>query len=784
MDRLRFILTGFILLTGLARGAQTGMVAGFIRDASSGEFLSYANCYLDGTSIGSPTNKQGYYALSGISPGDYTLVVSRIGYQDERIQIKINAGQKLRQDFSLKTRAVGVEGVEITAERARFEHEVDVGIKRMDFTQMRQIPGFVEQDLFRSLTMLPGVVSVSDYTSALYIRGGTMDQNLILLDGVTVYNPYHLLGFFSTFILESLKGAELYMGGFPARYGGAVSSVLDVEMKAGNSERIAGSAEIGLLTSKAVLEGPIPWGKGSWLIAGRRTYIDVITWSLDKIFKKAIERSDYIETIYLPYHFYDLNAKVNWDATERSRFTVSGFFGDDVFDLDFEDESSLTFRWGNGTLGARWRYLFTPELFSILAFNASRYRITSSIQETWGSALDSYYDSDSGTASYLLRSGIGELGLQWRLSWFPSHVHTIEFGLEGKAIEIGNQYEEKGEQFNPDSTWDTVYVNRQDTSWLAAAYLQDKWEPTPFWVIEAGVRGEYFSSGNYWRIAPRMGIKRRITADWALKAGAGLYYQYFYVPMPRDEMMLKMPIQFFQQWTSVDERYPPMQSALITFGTEYLMKNDMSITGEAYYKDIRNLREGDPFGGDGPIADTADITPGQGYSYGAEVLFKYRNSWLGYSYSVTKYRFEEGEWYYPLHDSRHNLNFSLALPIGKKGWEFTSAWVFSTGFPFTAQVGWHQYVDEYGDIVWIPISGEKGGYRYPPYHRLDVGFTKSFKMFARYDAEFYVQVLNAYARRNVMFYEYSDPYEEGVTERDPVYMLPIPVPSLGIRMRF
>ncbi|MBN2380597.1 TonB-dependent receptor [candidate division WOR-3 bacterium] len=781
MVKLKLILTGLILWTGQAWGAKTGLVSGFVRDSETGEFLSYVNVYLEGTTIGTPTNKQGFYALAGIPAGTYTLVVSRIGFEEERVELKLSEGQKLRQDYSLKKQAVSVEGVEITGERARFEHEVDVGIKRMDFTQMRQIPGFVEQDLFRSLEMLPGVVSVSDYTSALYIRGGTADQNLILLDGVTLYNPYHLLGFFSTFIIESLKGAELYMGGFPAEFGGAISSVLDAEMKAGNSERIAGSAEIGLLTSKAVIEGPIPWGKGSWLLAGRRTYIDAITWSIDKIFEKPLERAG-VGSVYLPYHFYDLNAKVNWDATDRSRFTVSGFFGDDVFNLDIEDESSLIFRWGNGTLGARWRYLFTPQLFSVLAFNASRYRIFSDIHEEWGGG-EGLFESDSGTATYRLKSSIGELGLQWRLTWFPSPSHTLEFGLEGKGVEIGNSYEENGERFNPDSTWDTVYVNQRDTFWLASAYLQDKWEPTPFWVIEAGVRGDYFSSGSYWRVAPRLGIKRRITADWAFKAGAGLYYQYFYVPMPRDEMLLKMPIQFFQQWTAVDERYPPLQSALFTLGTEYLIKKDMSVSGEVYYKDLRNLREGDPFGGDGPIADSEDITPGQGYSYGAEVLFKYRDSWLGYSYSLTKYRFGDTDWYFPLHDSRHNLNFSFALPLGKKGWEFTTAWVFSSGFPFTAQIGWLQYISEYGHIVWVPISGKKGGYRYPPYHRLDVGFTKSFKLFKRYDAEFYVQVLNAYARRNVLFYEYSEPYE-GVTEREAIYMLPIPVPSFGIRARF
>jgi hypothetical protein len=750
----RATVCGLFFAAGYLWATQTGMVSGFVREAETGEFLGYVSVYLADGSLGTSTNRQGYYVLSDVPEGKTTIVVSMIGYEEQQIEIEVEGGSRLRRDFYLKRAPLGMEPVEITAERARFEHDVDVGIKRMDFTEIKQVPGFVEQDLFRALEMLPGVISVSDFTSALYIRGGTMDQNLILLDGVTVYNPYHLLGFFSTFILESLKGAELYTGGYPARYGGALSSVLDVEMKAGNSERLAGYGEIGLLTSKLVVEGPLPWGaKGSWLVAGRRTYIDAITWTLDKIFNPDL-------SIYLPYHFYDLQAKVNWDPSERSRFTLSGFFGDDV--LNFKEEAAdLDFRWGNGTLGLRWRYLFTPQLFSVLGFNATRYRVDSKVVEKNG---EEYY--------YGLRSGIGELGLQWRLSWFVKSEHVIDFGLEGKVIETSSIQEET----------DTVFYDLRDTFWLAAAYVQDKWEPSPFWVVEIGVRGEYFSNGNYWRASPRVGIKRRVTADWALKAGAGLYYQYLYVPYPRDEMMLKMPIQFVQQWMPADERYPPLHSTLYTLGTERLFPQNMSLSVEVYYKDIRNIREATWFGGEGITTDTAEISLGRGYSYGAELLLKYGSSWLGYAYSVTKYRFEQDDWFYPLHDSRHNVNLSFALPLGK-GWNLTAAWVFSSGFPFTAQIGWMQYVDPYGNIDWKPISGRRGDYRYPPYHRLDAGFTKSFKLFKRFDAEFYLQVLNVYARKNVLYYNYWGPDENGITHREAQYMLPIPVPSLGIRAR-
>jgi hypothetical protein len=727
-----------LFAAGYLFAAQTGMVSGFVREAESGEFLAYASVYLADKSIGAATNKHGYYVLVDVPEGKHTIIVSMIGYREERLEIDVRAGKRLRRDFYLKPQPLGMEPVEVTAERARFEHEVDIGVRHVELSELKQIPGFVEQDLFRSLQMLPGVVSVSDFTSALYIRGGTMDQNLILLDGVTVYNPYHLLGFFSTFILESLKGAELYTGGFPARYGGAISSVLDVEMKAGNSERIAASGEIGLLTSKLVVEGPLPKGvKGSWLVAGRRTYIDLVTWSLDKMFRKSLERQGM--SIYLPYHFYDLQAKVNWDASERSRFTLSGFFGDDVLSFKEEEEVDLDFRWGNGTLGLRWRYLFTPQLFSVLGFNATRYRVDSKVVEKDGD--DEYY--------YGLRSGIGELGLQWGLSWFVKSEHLVEFGLEGKVIETFSVQEET----------DIVFYDLRDTFWLAAAYVQDKWEPTPFWVIETGLRGEYFSNGYYWRASPRLGVKRRITADWALKAGAGLYYQYLCVPLPREEMMLKIPVQFVQQWMPADENYPPLHSILATLGTEYLFPKDMSLSLEVYFKDIRNIREATWFGGEGITTDTGDISIGQGYSYGAEVLLKRGSAWLGYSYSVTRYRFEDSDWFYPLHDSRHNLNICLALPLGK-GWEITSAWVFSSGFPYTGAIGFSQYVDRDGNVRWRAIPGGRNNARYPPYHRLDMGFTKHFKLFKLLDAEFYLQVLNVYARRNVLFYGY-----EGIDER-------------------
>jgi len=769
------VMWGVLLYAGVLWAARTGMVAGFVRDASSGEFLSYANCYLEGTSIGTPTNKQGYYVISGLKPGKYVLVCSVLGFSEQKIELDVQAGKKVRHDFNLQPRAVGVEGVEVTVDRSRFEHEVDVGVKRINPAELRTLPGLVEQDLFRSLQMLPGVVSISDYSSALYVRGGTADHNRVLLDDVTVYNPYHLLGFYSTFVLEGIKGAELYTGGYPARYGGGISSVLDVEIREGNSERIEASAEVGLLTSKLMVEGPLPGLEGSWLVSGRRTYLDAITWSIDKMMPMV--------DVYLPYHFYDIQTKVNWEASERSQVTLSGFAGDDVLDfqkmMEYQD---LDFRWGNRILGTRWRYVITPNLLSVFGLHATRYRVSTELVEKHDDWLP------GGDYTYKMDNGIGEFGANWSFSWFPDYRHSVRWGAECKKIRISTVVEDIGYYWFDDEDdfrieLDTFRAEIQDRSYQVAAWVEDKWEPSPWWIVEAGLRGSYFSRGNYTRFEPRLGLKYRLSADWAIKTGAGLYYQYLFIPMPRDEMTLKIPVQFFQMWMPAGDDFPPLRSALITAGTEYRFKKGYTLSLEAYYKDMANITEADWVFDVEPFSDTASVTQGDGRSWGGEVLFKYGSTWVSYFYSVTEYRFGDGDWFYPVHDSRHNANVSLTLPLSES-WNFTASWIYSSGFPFTGLLGWYQVRYPDGTNAWKAISGARGEFRYPAYHRLDVGLIKQFPLFKRGFGEFYLQVLNTYARKNVLFYTYYLDAFAGVMERDAQYMLPFPVPSIGIRARF
>ncbi|MBD3285963.1 TonB-dependent receptor plug domain-containing protein, partial [candidate division WOR-3 bacterium] len=711
-----------------------------------------------------------FYALAGIPPGTYTLVISMIGYEEERVRLTVTEGQKLRRDFSLETRAVGVEGVEITAVRARFEHEVDVGVEHINIQQQRKLPSLGEEDVFRPLEMLPGVISVSDLTSAFYVRGGSMDQNLVVLDDIPVYYPYHMMGTFSTFITESLRDADLYTGSIPARYGGAVSSVLDIRMRNGSCERITASGELGLITSKLTVEGPLPGKKGSWIVSGRRTYIDALSWLVEEIlapeslsFYSVIE--DYVyftvnnKPFYFPYHFYDIQSNVNIDINDNSRISATGFAGND----EFHHQDSLlevASTWGNAGVGLKWRCVFSPRLLSVVGVDISRYRG----YDEWNEVEFELNEGDTIGYEWDGGESVRGIGVRWGYSWLPGTRHRVNFGADVDYIRC----EDDGTGKHGGVT--TYFNDDQDSSWLFGLYLDDKWEPAPFWVVEAGLRGEYYNKGYYFRMSPRLGLKRRLTADWALKAGAGMYYQYLYKNYPYNEEEVKLPVSYYGNWVMADSANPPLRSIIGTLGSEYLLSDKGKISLELYCKDLRNIRE------------TCSGQPGQGFSYGTEVLFKYGTSWLGYSYSVVRYRFED-EWFYPLHDSRHNLHVVLNLPF-PKGWGLTSTWTLNSGFPYSGVIGFYQYVDHWGREVWYPVYGQKGEFRYPPYHRLDIGVSKRFPLFKKYEGSLYFQVLNVYARANVLLYDDYFDQTSGISSRREITSINFPLPVMGLKVRF
>jgi hypothetical protein len=767
----RNVIRPAIALFAALGTAQAATVYGFVRDSASGEPLAFASVYLSDRSAGTATGRNGYYVLSGLPSGKVTAVWSLVGHRDVRRELVLAEGASVRSDVRLAVEAIAVSGVTASAKRERFRREVDIGVRRLDLPDLKMAPGMIEQDLFKSLQMLPGVLAVSDFASALYVRGGSPDQNLVLLDGVTVYNPYHLGGLFSTFNMDALAGAELKAGAFPAEYGGAVSSVLDVEMKQGNSERLSGKWDVGLLTSKLMFEGPIP--RGSFLVAGRRTYIDAVTWTVDRLIR------DSTISVYLPYYFYDLQGKLNFDASDRDRLTFSGYSGDDVIDIKDEFDR-LNFRWGNYALALKWRHIFSPRLVATTMAVRGRNRV-SLLQESF--PQDTTWGDSSRTE---LNFGVSDWGVKSDWTLFLDSTHTPRVGFEGKLFELRNLLKS-----------DTlVYWDQRSSPLYGALYAADKWRPVEPLLLDAGVRVEFFSGGGYLRASPRVGAKYLLADDFALTAGWGLYYQYLSIPFPRNDELVKLPALFFQQWLPCDSAHAPVEAMHWALGVQKGLGHGFEASLEAYYKSMRNLLEtrsflpgvvGDPGG-----EDTATLAVGTGWAAGAEVLVQRQGSSISYSLAFTRRTFDStGFW--PVFDSRHNLNIGLALPL-KHGWGITSQFAFRSGFPFTGPVGQFQYVGETpgwrgvgGDdetewYSWTPIGGRRGNYRLPAYHRLDLGFEKRFRLW-RADWAVYLQVVNVYAAKNVLWYDYYTD-ENGRIVREPFVLLPVPIPSFGIRGGF
>ncbi|MCF6238015.1 MAG: TonB-dependent receptor, partial [Candidatus Marinimicrobia bacterium] len=401
--KLKFTLIALLVIASSLVAEQS--IHGFIRDDQTGEPLPYTNIILPDLNRGGVSDGSGYFVISNLPVGTHTLIVSIIGYSRHIQSIQLPQDYNLRLDIRLDQEIIEGQTIEVSAEREKFKDLISTSTVTLDRRAIEVAPSFVEADVFRALQLLPGVQALNDFSSALYVRGSTPDQNLIMLDGITVYNPMHLGGIFSTFNTDAIKEAEFHAGGFPAQYGGRLGSILNIINREGNTEEFTGSANISLISSKLLVEGPLPTGnsellKGSWMIAGRRTYFDIIAnagWKhLVKPNLDKWERENSPDEI-IPYYFYDFQGKVNLDIGSDHRLTWSSFYGDDVLDWKYEDtwssddwsddrygstnyysegseKSVFDWRWGNFTNSLTWRWIVNPKLIAKTFIPNSRFR--------------------------------------------------------------------------------------------------------------------------------------------------------------------------------------------------------------------------------------------------------------------------------------------------------------------------------------------------------------------------------------------------------------------------
>ena len=738
-----------------------------------------------------------------------------IGYAVFKKKVDLSLGESIRLEIRLKEEAIKGTEVLVTAERQKFERSMESSQIALDLREINSAPAFVEPDVFRTLQMLPGVQTTSDFSSALYVRGSTPDQNLIMLDGIAVYNPYHLGGIFSTFNTDAIKEADFHAGGFPARYGGRMGAILNVINREGNTEKITGSANLSLISSKALIEGPIPkWKgmKGSWMISGRRTYIDKVVDAL--ALPSGSKNSDGSDVpLRFPYYFYDYQIKANLDIDRDHRLTFTRFYGDDVLDFSYEDPSEtvrnenvtiqqdskfgLDWPWGNQTNGLTWRWIVSPKMITKTFLSNSRYRFDFDL---FFQNRDLYTYSDSTAINFInfnwnIYDIIKDRTLETEVQYKYSNDHEITGGFQIKKIrfDLGIQYDLETQDTS--FTWNPLSLknNTQEISF----FLQDRWEVSKRLKIRSGLRLTDYNLHKKIYADPRIGMKYHISDDIALKANWGLYHQFLTTANNQDENL-----RLVELWLGIPKEKPASVSEHVIGGVEYMSPRNIFYRIELYQKTFENLLtlkqdNANEYEGTSQDSTINEFWDTRGNSNGIELLVKKSsgkfNGWIGYTFSETKYYTEPSGWHNPNFDRTHTINivgnYDLTSDL-----ELSAALTQSSGNPYTKILGrvydWEQSL--YNNSYWYPIDsylvGEKNTERYDDYFRVDVGMTRKGGNLFGLEYDTYWQIMNLTRHINILSYRYrtkTDPLtgnQLGV-QRQPIPMFPL-IFTFGVKFEF
>ena len=707
-----------LFFTFIQLNAQSGIISGFISDSSSAEALIGANVILQETGQGMATDINGYYIIQDITPGDYVLMVSYVGFKLKKEKLKISDGQSIKLDISLSEDVVELTQIEVTAEQIQRKSNIQPSKINLSPRMMKAAPALAEPDLFRTIQALPGVLTTSEFSTGLVIRGGNTDQNLILLDGVTVYNPSHLGGIFSNFIVDGVKEAELIKGAYNAEYGGRLSAVLNIISREGNQKKFEGKANLSLLSAQATIEGP--FYKGAWVFSGRRTYFD-------KIFQN-------VPTIP-PYYFYDIQSHIYTDLTSKDRLSLSFYNG--VDDLLF-DTFGLTGRWGNRTVSAQYRRVFSEKLIGNFLYANSLFFTEFGLGGSNGLVSDNQIDDATVAANF---------------SWFKSSESTLKFGAQMKTL--GFLYTNS---FNDSLQFE---INTKPKEF--ATYAKLKYSASEKLILEPGLRINLYDVYSD-SIFPdlRFGMKYLLNDNRYLNFSVGNYHQF--IATFQDDYNPNI----LDQWIAVDNSVSPAKSSQIVLGYEEYIKDLYKIQVEGYYKDIKNLFtfEDTRATTDEAISDSvlSDIvTPSDGYAYGLE-LFAQKMSgrlsgWLAYTFSVSRKSmnsifYEKEEEYYNSWDRTHSFS-ALGNYIFNNKWDMNWKLSLQSGQAYTPIIGYYnQILPEGPDEVYRTIPGTRNSARYSPYSRLDLGIVYHTKLFGS-KMDIYVQVINVLNRKNIFRKSYN-----------------------------
>jgi hypothetical protein len=723
------------------------ILSGYVKDSASGETIIGAKVQVRALKLGSVTNKGGYFALYLPSGTEHIVEVSSIGYAPATRTIRLQENEKKSLTILLSSAAIQGQEVVVQTDREKELREApQVSRVSLQPAQVASLPKAGEADLFRILQLIPGVQTISEISSGLYIRGGSPDQNLILLDGSTLYNPSHFFGFFSTFNSDAIKDVDLIKGGFPAQYGGRLSAVLNVTNKDGDLYNTNGKLSIGLISSRATIETPV--GDGAFTLSGRRTYIDLI-----------LDATGLTEELDIPsYHFFDLNGKFTQNLGDFDKLAISGYGGED--DLTLADEnaaSRVAIGWGNQAGSIAWTHIFANNLFSRFALNGSHYFSLS--------------EFGLGDNSFTFDNDIRDYSLHGDLEWFSGRNNLVKTGFQLSQYEFKLNIKAGNNPPNADIDLSPIY-------W--AGYVSDEWKPTDKIAVTMGLRLDGITASDDLGIDPRISARYILNEDITLKASYGIYHQYL-------KLATNPLFTAFDLWLPVDSTQAASVASQYVIGVATVPWEGYSLEVEAYYKDMSNLVEIRPNIVTGnSLADIFFV--GSGFSYGLEFFLQRQigdlTGWIGYTLAYNRRTFpdiNDGTTFPPIYDRRNDLNVVATYRLNDR-WTVGSSFVYATGQSYSQTTAYYiAYEPDYAGKP-IPIEGSKNGLRLPPYHRLDLSATYSFGLFSdTRNAEFNIDIYNVYNHRNVWIRR-TEPGSNPPKIED-IRLLPI-LPTFGLQVKF
>ncbi|MCL2246609.1 MAG: TonB-dependent receptor, partial [Lentimicrobiaceae bacterium] len=785
-----FILLLF-LFPCLLFAQQKHTISGYVYEKGSMETLPGVVVYLPEYKTSTYSNGYGFYSITYPAADSVMLIYSYMGFSMDTLTL---ASLPQLSFNKVMNKTVVLQTVQITSEKKSTETP-QMSSHTISALEIKSVPMlFGEKDLFKTLILMPGVSSGTEGTSGIHVRGGSPDQNLIILDEATIYNANHLLGFFSIFNGNAIKSAELIKGGFPARYGGRLSSIIDVRMKEGNKQSYHGEGGIGLLSGNVMVEGPIVKNKSSFMVSGRRTWFDL----LSRPIMAAIT-----DGFTAGYFFYDLNAKFNYDFGDKDKLFVSGYFGRDKYYgkekyESFEDGEKLKenlsagLYWQNGVATVRWNHLFFNQLFSNLSFVFSDY--TMRVAEN----LSIIAEKEKSSFGLNFGSGIRDYSLKYDLTYIPNSMNTILMGA------LVTYHEARPNVLQTKA--DTAEYNRitlaQGLEY--ALYIEDEINIKGKLRLNPGFRLNFFSvpQKTYFLPEPRLSISYNFRKDLVLKTSYAMMNQYLLLLSPST---LGLPTDL---WVPVTKNTRPQRSQQVALGLVYEPeKTKMTFSIEGYYKKMDRIiayKQGASFFLDimtnGPEGNTdthlnweSEITTGQGWAYGVEFMARKSvgkfTGWIAYTLSWAQQQFDElnfGKKFWARYDRRHDVSIVLMYSPTKRI-NLSLSWVFATGNALTLPNETYQLQSmngffntysnllgglgdyPYPELYYVDNFPYKNNYRTEPFHHLDVGvqFIKPHKKRKNFESIFEISVYNVYAHKNPFFYminRYSIEDENGETK--------------------